>query len=458
MDNSERAEILICGAGIAGVSSAYHLAVRKGLKNIYLVDQFAPLSLTSDRSSECYRNWWPGPGDGMVALMNRSIDIMEDLADKSGNAFHLNRRGYLYCTADQSKIDQMQQDAENIAALGAGPLRIHAPNQSSLKYRPSTAHGYKDQPDGADLILDLDLIRAHFPYLSNEIVAALHVRRAGWFSAQQLGMYLLGEARQKGVKVLRGRINNVEQEAGRVIAANLDDGRRIQCSAFVNAAGPFLNHVARMIDIDLPVHNELHLKMAIKDERGVLSRTAPLVIWSDVQLLDWTHEERQFLENEAELRWMLDQMPPGVHTRPEGGGDSPIILILWEYHKRLLEPVWPIPIDETFPEIALRGLTNMLPDIKAYLDKLPKPQIDGGYYTKTKENRPLIGPLPVEGAYVIGAMSGFGLMAACGAGELLAAHMTGTSLPHYAAAFMIDRYTDPAYRHLLQNLEETGQL
>src|SRR5256886_11256899 len=36
----------------------------------------SPLSLTSDKSTECYRNWWPGPGDDMVALMNRSIDLL----------------------------------------------------------------------------------------------------------------------------------------------------------------------------------------------------------------------------------------------------------------------------------------------------------------------------------------------------------------------------------------------
>jgi hypothetical protein len=34
------------------------------------------------------------------------------------------------------------------------------------------------------------------------------------------------------------------------------------------------------------------------------------------------------------------------------------------------------------------------------------------------ENRPLVGPLPVDGAFVTGALSGFGLMSAHGAGEL----------------------------------------
>ncbi len=82
--------VIICGAGITGVSAAYHLATA-GIQDILLLDERPPLTLTSDRSTECYRNWWP---DGeMLALMNRSIDLMEQLADASHNVFHMNRRG-----------------------------------------------------------------------------------------------------------------------------------------------------------------------------------------------------------------------------------------------------------------------------------------------------------------------------------------------------------------------------
>src|SRR6266849_4494826 len=85
------AEVVICGAGIAGVAAAYHLAVRRGVRDVVLVDERPPLTLTSDKSAECYRNWWPGPGDDMVAVMNRSIDLLEELARESGNVFRLNR-------------------------------------------------------------------------------------------------------------------------------------------------------------------------------------------------------------------------------------------------------------------------------------------------------------------------------------------------------------------------------
>ncbi|PYO33053.1 MAG: FAD-dependent oxidoreductase, partial [Candidatus Rokuibacteriota bacterium] len=85
--SAKTADVVICGAGIAGIAAAYHLAVRRGVTDVVLVDERPPLSLTSDKSTECYRNWWPGPGDAMVAVMNRSIDLLEDLARESGNVF-----------------------------------------------------------------------------------------------------------------------------------------------------------------------------------------------------------------------------------------------------------------------------------------------------------------------------------------------------------------------------------
>ena len=77
---------------------------------------------------------------------------------------------------------------------------------------------------------------------------------------------------------------------------------------------------------------------------------------------------------------------------------------------------------------------------------------------KTPENRPLIGPLPVAGAYVVGGYSGFGLMAAAGGAELLADYITGAALPEYAPAFAPQRYADPAYQARLAHWGDGGQL
>jgi len=454
------ADVVVCGAGIAGISAAYHLAVKHGVKDVALVDELPPLSLTSDKSTECYRNWWPGPGDAMVSLTNRSIDILEEIARATDNRINLNRRGYLFATADPARVKDFRQAAEEAAALGAGTVRVHAGQPGDPSYAPAPAHGFEGQPTGSDLILDQKLIREHFSYLPEETVAVVHPRRCGWFSAQQLGMYMLERARERGVKLLQARVEAVDVAGGRVEAVHLksDAGRQtIATRRFVIAAGPLVKTVGTMIGVELPAHFEFHAKVAFSDHLGIVPRGAPLLIWTDPQFLPWTEVERQELAG-ADDQWLLDQFPSGVHMRPEGPADSPILLALWTYHTEPVEPVLPPVYDPYYPDIVVRGLMTLIPRLKAYAGHIPKLVVDGGYYAKTQENRPLIGPLPVEGAFLIGALSGFGLMASPAAGELLAAHVTGSALPRYAPAFALERYQDPEYQKLLENWGATGQL
>ena len=449
----DRANVVICGAGITGVSAAYFLA-KAGVKNILLLDERPPLSFTSDRSTECYRNWWPDPV--MLALMNRSIDLMEELADESGNVFHLNRRGYLYVTADESQISDLTKRSKRISSLGDGSLRIHRPESST--YQPAPLEGFLNQPNGADLLLGSALIRKHFPYVTEKAVAALHARRAGWLSAQQLGMYLFETARSQGVRFESARVTGVDTENGRVTGVRLNSGRRIDTSIFVNAAGPYLKEVGEMLGVEIPVITELHLKAAVRDSLGVVGRDAPLLIWNDLQSLPWSDEEHDFLADDPETAWLTEPFPAGAHTRPEGMGDSQTILMLWDYREKATQPIWPPELDEGYPEIALRGLAAMLPGMQDYFNKMPRPQLDGGYYTKTRENRPLVGSLPVEGAFVIGAVSGYGIMSACATGELLAQHVTGVALPDNAPDLMLSRYEDNEYLKGLEFLQESGEL
>ncbi len=453
------AEVVICGAGIAGIAVAYHLAVRRGVADVVLVDERPPLSLTSDKSTECYRNWWPGPGDAMVALMNRSIDLLEELARESGNAFGLNRRGYLYATADRDRVPPLVHAAQEAAALGAGPARIH--DRVSTDYEPASPAGFEGQPTGADVIAEPALIRRHFPYLAEETVAVVHARRCGWFSGQQLGMYLLERAREKGVRLVEGRVERVETTGGRVhgVSVAARDGQLdIATPRFVNAAGPFLAPVARLLGVELPLVCERHAKIAFNDTAGAIPREAPMLIWTDPVRLPWSAGERHELAGSAAHRHLLEEHAAGVHGRPEGAGESAVVLLLWNYDLRPVEPTFPIAFDPEYPEIVLRGMSRMVPGLTAYFTRVPRCVVDGGYYTKTRENRFLAGPLPVEGAYVLGALSGYGLMAANGAADLLADCVTGRPLPPYAPAFGLDRYNDPAYRALLATWSDSGQL
>ena len=452
---ADSARIVICGAGIAGVAAAYNLAVAHGFNDVTIVDPGNPLSLTSDKSTEAYRNWWPGPDWAMTAFMNRSIDLIEEIARATDNRINLNRRGYLFATADATKIPFLQTMARTAESRGAGPARFH--ETASSAYEPSPERGFAFPLTGADVITDAGLIRRHFPYLSPQTVAVAHARRAGWLSAQQLGMVMLEAARARGVKLLRGKVVGIE--AGeRVRAVQVERKGEIQsleATHIVLAAGPMQKDMARMLGVDLPIVAERHFKISLADTLGALPRTAPMMIWLDEQYLPWSDDERAVLEENEETRWLLEKFPAGAHGRPDGAA---AIVALFNHHGGAADVVFPLPEEAHYTEIVLRGMSTMVPALKAYVEAGARPYVDGGYYIKTKENRPLIGPLPVEGAYISGAYSGFGVMASCAGGELVARHIAGGALPDYAPAFLLSRYQDAGYRALLDTWGDGGQL
>lgn len=422
-----KAAAVVCGAGIAGVATAFQLVVEYGMRDVKLVDPLPPLTLTSDKSTECYRNWWPNAP--MVGLMNRSIDLLEDYDRRSGNAFHLTRQGYLYVTGDHGRLSAMEVEAALITDLGGGPH---------------------------DFYSDGERLRAHFPFLTESAVGGLHARRAGWFSAQQLGAWMVAEAKAAGLELIKGELTSIESTGDRIRSVTVD-GATIETPVMINAAGPMVKKVAGFVGVDLPVYSEVHIKVAFRDHLAVIPRDSPMVIWTDPQQLDWSDEERAGLE-ELGRDDLLEMMPPMCHYRPEGGAGSEWLVGLWEYHRLIQEPVWPLPDDMLYPEAVMRGLTTLVPGLRPYLYHLPQPVVDGGYYTKTRENRPLVTPLGPKGSYLIGAFSGFGVMAAAAAGELMAQLVTGKDLPSYASAFGIDRYDDPAYLAEIDAVTNTGQI
>jgi glycine/D-amino acid oxidase-like deaminating enzyme len=439
----------VCGAGIAGVATAYHLAVKRGVRKVVLVDPRPPLTLTSDKSTECYRNWWPNAP--MLCLMNRSIDLLEEMARESDNAFHLSRQGYLYVTGNSDRLREMADEGISISNLGAGELRKH-PGVSDYQ-----SPGGPGRPDGADLFLDGDELRRFYPFLTKQAVGGIHARRAGWFSAQQLGAWMIDQALREGLQIIKASVIRVTVQAGAVSGVVLDSGQDIATPIFVNAAGPMLAQVGRLLEVELPVFSEVHIKVAFRDHQRVIPRHSPMVIWSDPQALSWSAEESEALQSEGRTE-LLGEMPAACHYRPEGGPDSDWLVALWEYHRLIQEPTWPLPDDPVYPEAVMRGLTTMVPGLDVYLDRLPQPVVDGGYYTKTRENRPLVGPLGIDGAFVVGAFSGFGVMAAAAAGELAAMYVTGADLPEYATDFALSRYDDPAYLAEIETITNTGQI
>jgi sarcosine oxidase, subunit beta len=431
MNNS--ADVVICGAGIAGAAAAYHLTCRERVGRVVIVDDREPLTLTSDKGTQGYRNWWPGPDATMLRLVSRSIDLMEETAAECGNAFRMNRRGYLFATGNAQQLEELRATARQVSSYGMGPVREHS---NAASYHEAPPEGFINQPIGAD-ILTGDALHAAFPFLADDAIGAVHVRRAGTMNSVTLGGWFLKQAIASGAEFVRDRVTGIDTGAGRVSAVRTASGNHIATGRVVFAAGPRLHEVGAMIGVEMPVYHELHSKLCIHDTRGAVPRGAPFVIWSDPMELDG------------------EQLPGGVHMRPVDLTHGDELYLIWTYETDERSYTWPPSFDPRYPDLVLRGCARMIPAMRAYVGTAANGVVDGGYYCKTRENRPLIGPLPVEGAFVLGALSGIGLMSAHAAAELVAKHVAGQPLPDYARWFVPSRYDDPQYRRLV---DEWGPL
>jgi len=367
----------------------------------------------------------------MTNFTNDSIDELDRLARESDNVFNMTRGGYVLATR--------QEDVSKIASEIPGDIDVDV---------------YDDQSQ----------IQQKFPALAAEIRNVIHIRRGGDISGQQLGQYMLEKIRAAGGRKIQGDVTAIERDINyQLDVKNGSEASVVTADMVVNAAGPFVDRIARMLGVELPVKNIYQQKIAFEDHLNVIPRDMPFSIDLDAKHLDWSEEERSMLAEDPDLEWLAGELPAGSHCRPDGGAHGKWVKLGWAYNKQRSESQEDMAnekaIDASFPEIVIRGAAAFLPALRPYI-AAPPPRFShyGGYYTMTEENWPLIGPLDDSGAFVIAALSGFGSMASCAAGKLCAAHICGVPLPDYAADLSLTRLTNAGLMAELSTSTNKGLL
>ncbi len=261
------------------------------------------------------------------------------------------------------------------------------------------------------------------------------------------------------MELVRGHIGTLARLPGGGFEVGLrgpEGTLRRTADTLVIAAGPFSAQLADLLGVHLPIRNYLQRKVIIPDPAGIVPGDMPFTVCADAMKLRWSTGERRLIEADPEYHWLLEEFPPGLHIKPEPGGR---IKLGWAINRQAEAPHWEPAGDVDFPNLVIRGASRFIPAFQAYVDRLPTPVISmAGYYSRTPENWPLIGPLPVEGLFTVSALSGFGTMAACAAGELCGAWITGAPLPPYAPYFDPERYRDEAMCVAMQAAASDGQL
>ena len=422
-----RFDVIIVGAGIAGISTAYYLVTRQNLSNILILDKRPPLTHTSDKSGSNYRNWWAHPA--MRALADHSIDLMDGLSRRTQNIFNLNRRGYVYFRRDADPDDWLSpfDDAD------IGEIRVH--RNHGRNYYP----GENWSRSGADILLGNSLIRQIAPFVSDDIRMMVHVRRAGWLSTSVLAHLMLDTAIEAGTTVMKGEFTGVERadDGYEVSVVTAAGPAIIRTAKVLLAMGPEMLNFREMLDTSLPLENFYQRKLILRDEGSILPEGMPFMIITDAPRVHWTESElAHFRENGVQ-----DEIPGNLHIRRV---NPAWVHMGWAFNRQngAAETTEP---DSHFAKLVVKGMSSFVPAMRPYVGNIPQPAIvSGGFYTRATDNLPIVDQT-AAGIYLIGALSGFGIMMGCALGEIMSDMIVEADLPKYLRHFSAKRYRDAQY-------------
>ncbi|MEZ4768983.1 MAG: FAD-dependent oxidoreductase [Caldilineales bacterium] len=364
--DTRAADVAIIGGGISGAAAAFFLS-RAGLKPVIIERLPALASLTTSRSMEAVRAQFAEPEN--IAMMRESIAFYERFAEFVGLPdvhIGLRQQGYLFLTTDEAGARRMQERVAIQHAAGLDDVEV----------------------------LGGDEVRRRFPFAaSEEIIAGTFRQRDGWLAAHEAAF---GFARASNAPVLlRTEVTGIEVRGGRVVSLKTDQGQ-IFCGSAVIAAGPYSKRIAALVGVELPLAIVRRHRVTI-GQHPLVPQDAPMVVDQDTGA-HWRPETPG-----AALAWAQASEPPG-------------------------EPQDDVRTNPMFVHEVIEGVYRLCPFWLDVAETLKRDQVflQAGQYTVTPDDKPIIGPHPeIAGLYVSTGFSGHGIMAAPGAGRLLADLVTG---------------------------------
>ena len=412
---------VICGAGIAGVATAHYLKKLGSEDRIILIDRSQPLSFTTAASGENFRDYWPQRC--MQDFVGHSLDLIRALDDDYEMLFSFKQTGYEFVSEYAA--------GEMFRAEGSRS----ADDKAVVNYLPGNTRSY----------------------LGTNIEQITQVVQAGSLNVHVMGQYLYSRARASGVETMLGTITGIETEDGvyRLDLLSAGEQESLQANTLILAAGPFTRQLAGYLGMELPVQSYLQRKIVLNDPLSVIPRDMPFTIFADRQYLSWSADEQVAFQADPEFRWLTEEFPAGLHIKPESESQ---IKLGWAYNRNAAQPNFELYNDVSFPVVVMRGASRFIPGLAQYVENMPTPitQI-AGYYTRTEENWPLIGRLK-DNCYTVTALSGYGTMAGCAAGQLTAQWVLGEKIPWYGRYFEPMRYQNPELVAEMSSINSDGQL
>ncbi len=273
---SSHVKYLVIGAGIHGLSSAWHLAEalrhsgKGGGKDVLVVDKAGIAAGASGIACGVIRNNYFQPA--MRRLMAHSVKVWESDAQ----AFSYHPVGYM-----QISPEVMHGDVASIAK-----------QQQEIGYESVFVEGDKDcQRYMQGLFHD---------WQATGITSVLHEKRGGYANNTKSMYGLARKAEDEGVRILTGvKVIGFQKDNTGAVEAVVTDRGTIACDFVVVGAGPWVKQIWDML--------ELPKAIAIKGRDGHLHDGVPMWVY-------WSLQEGTLGVDPKLQRTNDGKMPPVLHV------------------------------------------------------------------------------------------------------------------------------------------------
>jgi glycine/D-amino acid oxidase-like deaminating enzyme len=378
-------DVVVAGAGIIGLASAYQIARRSALR-VLVLDKGAAVGegSTGASSSICRTRY---SSDDMVCLARDGIEAYRHWAQFTGietPRAALVPDGVLWLTGrDKTWAEREHQRLQPLgirtAVLDDDELVRRFPGISPCSLSPDLETGEDhDCVGGSRHLLELD---------------GGHVDPVGAASD------LVDACRREGVDVRFGTaVEHVRADGGRVSGVVLADGRKINTPLVINALGPWAQGLFE--SLDLPMRWDM-----VPVRIQVLYRERPEEVAGHIPV--------------------TVDMAAGIYFRTQNLGQQLVVGSILEEDEREVVDCpdrFQTETDTEFEQYKLHLLHHRLPGLPY------RGRVRGfcGLYTVNRDDvHPVVGPTPVEGFWVANGFSGHGFKLAPAIGSLIAQRLCG---------------------------------
>ena len=222
------ADVVVVGAGIMGLSVAYHLAADHGLTRVVVLDSGYLCGGASGRNGGGVRAQWSSETN--IRLMRESLALFRQFAERHKINTWFRAGGYLFLARSDAAAAQLEANVELQNRCGVHSQLLLPDQIASIVPELSTAGVTAASYNARDAVV------FPWPFV--------------WGYAES--------ARQRGVSVHPfTRVVGIETRGRSILAVATERGR-VRTNVVVNACGAHSPALSAMLGISLPTHPHRH--------------------------------------------------------------------------------------------------------------------------------------------------------------------------------------------------------